>query len=463
MIFECHHHEVHDQAGGGGRYGRSVRPLSILIVSCLLFGGCGSDDPIETVFSGPDTVAAPDETVTAEPSEPSQADADAASATDSEPIDPGEEEDDPGEETPTPTTTLPPAVLGPDQTVLDSINVTGQPLVIVEQAIALAFHPTSGIVLLAQRTGAVVDFTNGRVGRTQIDLGDDLSLAGESGLLSITYDPAAENLYVSYTNADDDTRIVAYPVDEHGLPDAQSGQVILALDQPEIIHNGGHIEFGPDGYLYVALGDGGPANDPEDRAQRLSSLFGKILRIDPQPGSEPAYLIPEDNPFVTVDGAAGEVWAYGLRNPWRFSFDRATGDFYTGDVGQYVVEEINYVEAGVAGANFGWARLEGPIQRGATPPDHVAPLSFYNHDDGRCAIVAGIVYRGTAIPDLRGAFIYGDYCDGQVRAMTQIDGEVVATRTLGIFTGQLTGFAQDLGGELYVFNLAGETLKIVPG
>ncbi|MBT5139290.1 MAG: sugar dehydrogenase [Acidimicrobiaceae bacterium] len=434
-----------------------------MIVSCLLFAGCGSDDPVETVFSTPVTVAASEETVTAEPSEPSQADADAASATESEPIDPDEEVADPDEEAPTPTTTLPPAVIGPDQAVLDSINVTSQPIAIVEQAIALAFHPTNGTVLLAQRTGLVVDFTNGRVGRTQIDFGDDLSLAGESGLLSLTYDPAAEYLYVSYTNADDDTRIVAYPVDEDGLPDAQSGQVILALEQPEIIHNGGHIEFGPDGYLYVALGDGGPANDPEDRAQRLSSLFGKILRIDPQPGSEPAYLIPEDNPFVTVDGAAGEVWAYGLRNPWRFSFDRATGDFYTGDVGQYVVEEINYVEAGVTGANFGWARLEGPIQRGATPPDHVAPLSFYNHDDGRCAIVAGIVYRGTAIPELRGAFIYGDYCDGQVRAMTQIDGEVVATRTLGIFTGQLTGFAQDLGGELYVFNLAGETLKIVPG
>ena len=428
-----------------------MRLLTILIVSCLLFAGCGSDDPIETVFSTADTVTSPDETVPAESSEP-------------EPTDPDEEEADPDEEeAPAPTTTVPPAVSGPDQTVLDSINVTGQPIAIVEQAIALAFHPTNGTVLLAQRTGLVIDFTNGRIGRTQIDLGDDFSMVGESGLLSITYDPAAEHLYVSYINADNDTRIVAYPVDEDGFPDARAGQVILALDQPDIIHNGGHIEFGPDGYLYVALGDGGPANDPEDRAQRLSSLFGKILRIDPQPGSEPAYLIPDDNPFVAVDGAAGEVWAYGLRNPWKFSFDRATGDFYAGDVGQYVVEEINYVDAGVAGANFGWARLEGPIQRGATPPDHVAPLSFYNHDDGRCAIVAGIVYRGTAIPDLRGAFIYGDYCDGQVRAMTQIDGEIVATRTLGIITGQLTGFAQDLGGELYVFNLAGETLKIVPG
>jgi len=429
-----------------------MRVAGLFVVGCLGLVACGGDDPIDSVFStvpAPTTTVADTPTTTAGPTTSSAAGPTSTVVSEPEPV--------------APTTTLPPAVPGPEQAVLDSIELVGQRIGTVEQAIALAFHPTSGTVLLAQRTGLIVDFTNAQVGATLLDLRDDLSLVGESGLLAMTYDPPAEHLYVSFINAANDNRVVAYPVDEDGFPTTGSPFVILEIDQPDIVHNGGHIAFGPDGALYVGLGDGGPGNDPDDRGQSLDSLLGKILRIEPDPAAEPAYTAPDDNPFVAVDGAAPEVWAYGLRNPWRFSFDRATGDFYTGDVGQYVVEEINLVPAGESGANFGWARLEGPIQRGATPADHVPPLTFYNHDDGRCAIIAGTVYRGTAIPELRGAFIYGDYCDGEVRALTQIDGEVVAMRTLGIVALQLTGFAEDLGGELYVLNLAGEIFKIAPG
>jgi glucose/arabinose dehydrogenase len=421
-----------------------------------VLSSCGADDPIESVFS---TLPPPTSTI-------AEAATDTTTSAPSTDDEAGESESDaiePEPEPVAPTTTAPPAIPGPDQALLDSIEIAGQTIGTVEQAIGLAFHPTSGTVLLAQRTGLVIDFSDARAGDAVLDLRDDLSMVGESGLLAMTYDPPAEHLYVSFINAANDNRIVAYDVDEAGLPQADTAEVILAVDQPDIIHNGGHIAFGPDGQFYVGLGDGGPGDDPDDRGQSLDSLLGKILRITPEPGSEAGYSIPDDNPFLEVDGAAGEIWAYGLRNPWRFGFDRATGDFYTGDVGQYVVEEINFVPAGESGANFGWARLEGPIRRGSTPADHVPPLSFYNHDDGRCAIIAGTVYRGTAIPELRGAFVYGDYCDGQVRALTQIDGDVISQRSLGITTGQLTGFAEDLGGELYVLNLAGEIIKITPG
>ncbi len=433
-----------------------MRSAGLILLAAAVLSSCGADDPIESVFSTlppptSTTAEAVPDTTTSAPSTDDEA---------------GESESDaiePEPEPVAPTTTAPPAIPGPDQALLDSIEIAGQTIGTVEQAIGLAFHPTSGTVLLAQRTGLVIDFSDARAGDTVLDLRDDLSMVGESGLLAMTYDPPAQHLYVSFINAANDNRIVAYDVDEAGLPQADTAEVILAVDQPDIIHNGGHIAFGPDGQFYVGLGDGGPGDDPDDRGQSLDSLLGKILRITPEPGSEAGYSIPDDNPFLEVDGAAGEIWAYGLRNPWRFGFDRATGDFYTGDVGQYVVEEINFVPAGESGANFGWARLEGPIRRGSTPADHVPPLSFYNHDDGRCAIIAGTVYRGTAIPELRGAFVYGDYCDGQVRALTQIDGDVISQRSLGITTGQLTGFAEDLGGELYVLNLAGEIIKITPG
>lgn len=433
-----------------------MRRAGLTLLAAAVLSSCGADDPIESVFS---TLPPPTSTI-------AEAATDTTTSAPSTDDEAGESESDaiePEPEPVAPTTTAPPAIPGPDQALLDSIEIAGQSIGSVEQAIGLAFHPTSGTVLLAQRTGLVIDFSDARAGDAVLDLRDDLSMVGESGLLAMTYDPPAEHLYVSFINAANDNRIVAYDVDEAGLPQADTAEVILAVDQPDIIHNGGHIAFGPDGQFYVGLGDGGPGDDPDDRGQSLDSLLGKILRITPEPGSEAGYSIPDDNPFLEVDGAAGEIWAYGLRNPWRFGFDRATGDFYTGDVGQYVVEEINFVPAGESGANFGWARLEGPIRRGSTPADHVPPLSFYNHDDGRCAIIAGTVYRGTAIPELRGAFVYGDYCDGQVRALTQIDGDVISQRSLGITTGQLTGFAEDLGGELYVLNLAGEIIKITPG
>jgi glucose/arabinose dehydrogenase len=433
-----------------------MRRAGLTLLAAAVLSSCGADDPIESVFS---TLPPPTSTI-------AEAATDTTTSAPSTDDEAGESESDaiePEPEPVAPTTTAPPAIPGPDQALLDSIEIAGQTIGTVEQAIGLAFHPTSGTVLLAQRTGLVIDFSDARAGDAVLDLRDDLSMVGESGLLAMTYDPPAEHLYVSFINAANDNRIVAYDVDEAGLPQADTAEVILAVDQPDIIHNGGHIAFGPDGQFYVGLGDGGPGDDPDDRGQSLDSLLGKILRITPEPGSEAGYSIPDDNPFLEVDGAAGEIWAYGLRNPWRFGFDRATGDFYTGDVGQYVVEEINFVPAGESGANFGWARLEGPIRRGSTPADHVPPLSFYNHDDGRCAIIAGTVYRGTAIPELRGAFVYGDYCDGQVRALTQIDGDVISQRSLGITTGQLTGFAEDLGGELYVLNLAGEIIKITPG
>ena len=215
-----------------------MRSLSPWVVVGLLLSGCGGDDPVDTVFSSgtaPTSSAAPvDEVVSSTLAPTTTLDRDA-----SEP----EPEPEPV------TTTVPAAGPGPDQATLDTIAIAGQPVGTVEQAIALAFHPTSGTVLLAQRTGLIVDFTNAQVGATVLDLRDDLSLVGESGLLAMTYDPSATHLYVSFINAQNDSRIVAYPVDDRGVPTTGSPFVILEVDQPDIVHNGGHIAFGPDGSL----------------------------------------------------------------------------------------------------------------------------------------------------------------------------------------------------------------------
>ena len=197
--------------------------------------------------------------------------------------------------------------------------------------------------------------------------------------------------------------------------DPASERGVLFVDQPFSNHNGGALAFGPDGYLYVGLGDGGSAGDPMGNAQSLSTLLGKLLRISPRPSKGEPYAIPPDNPFVGRDGARPEIWAYGLRNPWRFSFDTATGDLWIGDVGQNAWEEIDLEPAGSdGGSNFGWDRLEGthPFE-GSPAPDSIAPVFEYAHGDGSCSVTGGYVYRGERIPTLAGAYLFGDYCRGR--------------------------------------------------
>ena len=302
-----------------------------------------------------------------------------------------------------------------------------------------------------------------------LDISGLVSTAEEQGLLGLAFDPAyATNgrFYVSYTDASGDSRIVRYLVSSN--PDvavATADRVLLPVVQPEAIHNGGMIAFGPDGKLYVGLGDGGGQGDPYANGQDKTDLLGSILRLDVSgPGD---YGIPVDNPFLTPPDL-GELWDDGLRNPWRFSFDRQTGDLYIGDVGQDEREELDVSTAASGrgkGLNYGWPITEGNDCYGTSICDRTgltAPVLDYGHGEG-CAVVGGYVYRGAAIPSLRGTYFYGDHCQGWVRSFRYQSG--VATEPTDWTAlrpgGNVTSFGEDARGELYVMTLQGGVYRIV--
>jgi glucose/arabinose dehydrogenase len=227
---------------------------------------------------------------------------------------------------------------------------------------------------------------------------------------------------------------------------------ILGVQQPFTNHNGGQMQFGPDGYLYIGMGDGGSGGDPNNRAQNLGDLLGKLLRLDVDSGTP--YAIPPSNPFVGSPGARAEVWAYGLRNPWRFSFDRASGDLWIADVGQGTWEEIDYQPAtSIGGENYGWRRMEG--SHCFNPPANcnsgtlVLPVVEYDHDVG-CSVTGGYVYRGTRSPRLNGTYIYGDYCSGVMWGATRNANGTVTSRRLLDVTFNISTFGEDVNGEVYV-------------
>src|SRR5205823_890591 len=218
------------------------------------------------------------------------------------------------------------------------------------------------------------------------------------------------------------------------------------------------------GDLYIGLGDGGSEGDPQNRGQNLDTLLGKILRIDPREGGPRPYAIPNDNPFVGRADARPEIWAYGLRNPWRFSFDRTSGDLWIGDVGQNAWEEVDFQRAGSPGGqNYGWRLREGDHEyTGAPPADNVDPIYEYSHDTGGCVVTGGFVYRGAKIRDLQGAYVFSDYCLGKVTALVQRGNRVVAHQALGPRADLISSFGEDEQGELYVLSLDGPVYKLVP-
>jgi glucose/arabinose dehydrogenase len=254
-----------------------------------------------------------------------------------------------------------------------------------------------------------------------------------------------------------------------GRADPSTRESILQLEQPQPNHNGGELTFGPDGYLYLGLGDGGGAGDagdghaPGGNGQSLGTWLGKILRIDPT--REPAYAVPPDNPFVATAGARPEIWSYGLRNPWRFSFDKQTGDLWIGDVGQNEYEEIDRVVATAGrdagkGVNFGWNRLEGDHRyRGSPPADADPPVYEISHDTGACAVVGGYVYRGTKIPGLVGDYLFSDNCDGTIRLLVP-DGARWAMRDSGLDAQGVASFGQANDGTLYVVSLTDGVYRV---
>ena len=327
----------------------------------------------------------------------------------------------------------------------------------------MAVRPGDDALYITERAGQILALRNGEK-TTVLDQRDRTQHGGEEGMLGLTFSPDGSRLYVYYIDdAKRDSHVDEYTFNGDQL-DLKSRREVLFVDQPDsTVHKGGQLAFGDDGMLYLSLGDGGPADVPPSTSQELDTLLGKIVRIDPTPDGDTPYTIPADNPFADDQSARGEIFALGLRNPWRFSFDRDTGDLWVPDVGRYILEEINVRSPGqAAGSNFGWPYFEGDSeQRGEAPKGLVKPLHQYLHE-GRCAIIGGYVYRGPAIDDLRGAYVYGDYCDGQVRALVKKGGKVVQEEELGAEVAGMTSFGQDAAGELYVLTLDKGLFKIVP-
>jgi glucose/arabinose dehydrogenase len=320
-----------------------------------------------------------------------------------------------------------------------------------------------GVFYLTERAGTVHPLTADGLGEAVLDISDETTTDGERGLLGIAFAEDGRELYLSSTDLDGDTVIAAVPLDAEGVPLPDERRTLLTVEQPFANHNGGNIVVGPDGMLYIGLGDGGGGGDPVEAGQDLGTRLGALLRIDPS-AADP-YGVPSDNPFVDDADARDEIWAYGLRNPWRFSFDAATDQLYIADVGQDAREEINWVAAGEgAGANFGWNLMEGTLGfAGDEPEDHVPPVHEYETRGPQgCSITGGYVYRGSAIPELVGAYLYSDFCEATLYAIVVEDGEVVDEGDLSVGGEQIVSFAQDADGELYLLDFGGAVRRIDP-
>ena len=302
---------------------------------------------------------------------------------------------------------------------------------------------------------------------------------GIEGICGMAFHPDYVNngrLWVSWMDASQVTHVMEYTRDANDPNKADVSSAVHLFGptlQPSNIHNWYDMHFGPDGMLYLAFGDGGGAHDPNGYAQDLTTTFGKILRVDVNTGTPGTYAIPPDNPFVGQPGAAEEIWHYGVRSPWRFSFDRDTGDFWLGDVGQATREEINFAAAGTSGVNFGWRCMEGFLCTmlpacACQQPNWTEPVIDFDHSQG-CAVMGGHVYRGDDIPWLDGTYFYGDFCTGRIWTLeydgTTVTNHVERTAELAPTGGSIsivTGFAEDGDGEMYVFDrLGGEIWKIV--
>jgi glucose/arabinose dehydrogenase len=374
-----------------------------------------------------------------------------------------------GEPPATDPTTGAPAAESP----LDGIEITATLVAEVESPTTLVVRPGSPAMYVAERAGRVRPVTvvgtgpdrTYQVGDPVLDISDNVVADGERGLLDIVFSPDGGTLYVHYSLAPSgDARVAAYTMAGDEV-DTASYRALLAVEDPFPNHNGGEMQFGPDGYLYIGLGDGGGGGDPEGNGQDTQALLGKILRIDPaNPSGRQEYGIPPDNPFADGAGGRPEVWLYGVRNPWRFSFDRANGDLWIGDVGQNEWEEIDQLQAaagGGRGANLGWNELEAThsFEGGSNPDGGVLPVFEYSHDEG-CSVTGGVVYRGSAIPGLGGAYLFGDYCQGDVRGLRVRDGQVTEERTFDAHVDQLVSFAEDAAGEVYALSLLGGIYRL---
>jgi glucose/arabinose dehydrogenase len=343
---------------------------------------------------------------------------------------------------------------------LDEARVRLQQIAVLDQPLAMAVRPDDPALYVAEKSGRVVALRGSAEPQVVLDISDEVSLGGEQGLLGLAFSPDGDFLYVDYTDTNGDTHVSEFEV-HHGEIDASTERLVLFVDQPFSNHNGGQLVFGPDGDLYIGLGDGGSAGDPMDNGQSLQTLLGKILRISPRPTEGDPYTVPDGNPFA--DGASREIWDYGLRNPWRFSFDRLTGDLWIGDVGQNAWEEVDFAPAGsTSGLNFGWDLFEGthPFEPSAATKT-VPPVYEYPHNGSTCVVTGGYVYRGQDIPALEGSYVFGDFCLGKLEALRLLAGQEPQVVDLGPVVENLASFGEDANGELYALSLSGPVYRLV--
>jgi glucose/arabinose dehydrogenase len=335
-------------------------------------------------------------------------------------------------------------------------------------------HDGSGRLFIVEQTGRIKIY-DGHVHATPfLNLAGKVTTGGEQGLLGLAFHPnfkTNRKLYVNFTNLNGTTVIREYRVSASNpnVVDPSTKRLILKIYQPYANHNGGMLAFGPDGYLYIGMGDGGSAGDPGGRAQSTATLLGKLLRIDVNGTSGTRhYRIPASNPFVGVAGL-DEIWQRGLRNPWRWSFDRSTHDLWIGDVGQGDWEEVDHAPRTSSGAgrgvNWGWDELEGthcypPSVSSCNTAGKTMPVLEYDHGGGRCAVTGGYVYRGSAIPALVGGYVFGDYCSGEIWVVAA-NASAPATKTLLLDTSLLiSSFGENASGELLVTDLGGRLYRI---
>jgi glucose/arabinose dehydrogenase len=361
--------------------------------------------------------------------------------------------------------TTPPAgtttVAGGDRVQLEKIGDFDQPTYIAQA-------PGTDDLYVVEREGRLrIVRGNENLSDPALDISDQVVADGEQGMLSVAIRPDFQTsrlLYVYFTRNDQDQYVVEYRARDDGTVDEDSARELLHMDDFASNHNGGSLVFGPDGYLYIGTGDGGLFGDPQRNGQNLGSLLGKILRIDPRPSGGRPYSIPADNPFVGQTGARPEICDYGLRNPWRFSFDRRTKAILIADVGQSSQEEIDYRPAGqVCGNNFGWSAFEGTerFNDDQSAANVVPPVFTYGRDRG-CSITGGYVVRDPSLAQLDGRYVYGDYCDTDLHSLIPATPRAKDDRTLPLEVDILVSFGEDAAGRIYAVSLEGPVYRLVP-
>ncbi len=322
-------------------------------------------------------------------------------------------------------------------------------------------------LFVVEKAGRIRIVKNGTLLTTPfLDISLKVSTGSEQGLLSVAFHPSYSSngfLYVNYTNTSGDTRVERYTVSLNpDVANPASAKTILAIDQPFSNHNGGLNLFGPDGFLYIGMGDGGSGGDPQGNGQNKNALLGKLLRINVDQGDP--YSIPANNPYANGGGRA-EVWAYGLRNPWRFAFDKTSSLLYIADVGQNAYEEINVVATNRTGVNYGWNIMEGASCFGSSSCNQSGlqkPVVTYNRDGGACTVIGGMVYRGNAVPQLVGHYLYADYCAGWIRSFKWTNGAVAnPTEWQTSAHGTILSFGEDSAGGMYILSANGRVYKII--